>query len=261
VIEHVVQGLLVSGLTLLVVGRVVGPARVTDRISRRTTCRELRRLRQLVEVCSISDPETATKAVAAALTEVLHLRDCWFEPTPLDPGIPELGPGGDVSVTVQRRGRGGLLLPDRVALPVRGSGRFVLRGHPTLGSTPEERLIASAMAAALPVPHTSKRQPGVGRPATPVGTLPLVEDLPGADLVHAGLADLRAGRATVPALVVAIAATRLRDLGIDVPDGIAEPEHRLWDLLAADDPDSAHSRYNALVQRIVSFERALACVA
>ena len=64
----------------------------------------------------------------------------------------------------------------------------------------------------------------------------------------------------MPALVVALAATRLRDLGVDVPAAIAEPEHRLWELLAAEDPDSAHGKYNALVQRIVSFERALVCV-
>jgi hypothetical protein len=38
------------------------------------------------------------------------------------------------------------------------------------------------------------------------------------------------------------------------------PEHRLYLRLAADDSDSAHSRYNALIRRLVSFERALACV-
>lgn len=94
-----------------------------------------------------------------------------------------------------------------------------------------------------------------------ISTLRGVDDLPGGDLVRAGLADLRAGRTTVPALVVAIAASRLRDLGLDVPASVNEPEHRLWQLLAEEDSDSAHGRYNALVQRIVSFERALACVA
>lgn len=88
-----------------------------------------------------------------------------------------------------------------------------------------------------------------------------MDDLPGADLVRDGVADLAAGRTSVPALVVSIAASRLRDLGLDVPAGVDEPEHRLWELLAEEDSDSAHGRYNALVQRIVSFERALACVA
>jgi len=39
------------------------------------------------------------------------------------------------------------------------------------------------------------------------------------------------------------------------------PEHRLDELLARADTDSAHSRYNALIRRLVSFERAAECVA
>lgn len=81
-------------------------------------------------------------------------------------------------------------------------------------------------------------------------------DLPGGDLIAAGLDDLRAGRTTVAALLVAIGAPRLRRLGIDVPEAPADPERRLYDLLAADDADTAHGRYNALVRRLVSFERA-----
>ena len=38
------------------------------------------------------------------------------------------------------------------------------------------------------------------------------------------------------------------------------PEHRLYERLAREDPDSAHSRYNALVRRLASFESALECV-
>jgi hypothetical protein len=83
-------------------------------------------------------------------------------------------------------------------------------------------------------------------------------ELPGGDLVQAGLEDLRAGRETSVALLVAIGAPRLRQLGIEVPT-IETPEHRLYDLLARDEPDSAHSRYNALIRRLVSFERALEC--
>lgn len=71
-----------------------------------------------------------------------------------------------------------------------------------------------------------------------------------------GLADLAAGRETVPALVVMAAAPRLRALGLDIPsDGAAQASHRLYALLAQDG-DDAHSRYNALVGRIVSFARA-----
>jgi len=86
--------------------------------------------------------------------------------------------------------------------------------------------------------------------------------LPGADLIREGLRDLANGVESVPALLVLVGAPRLRDLGVDVavpPPG--EPvEHRLYDLLAADDPDDAHSRYNALIRRLVSFERAAECV-
>lgn len=84
--------------------------------------------------------------------------------------------------------------------------------------------------------------------------------LPGADLIDTGLADLAAGRESVPALLVAIGAPRLTQLGLIVPPAPDEPEHRLYAVLARQDSDSAHSRYNALIRRLVSFERALACV-
>jgi hypothetical protein len=86
-----------------------------------------------------------------------------------------------------------------------------------------------------------------------------VDGLPGADLVSDGLQDLAAGAESASALLVSIGAPRLRRLGVDVPQPIAEPEHRLYLLLASADSDSAHARYNALVRRLVSFERALAC--
>src|SRR6266487_3529934 len=83
------------------------------------------------------------------------------------------------------------------------------------------------------------------------------DGLPGADLIEAGLRDLREGRESVSALLVAIGAPRLRNIGIDVPPKPCEcPEHRLYNLLAEDDSDSAHSRYNALVRRLVSYEHA-----
>ncbi len=85
-------------------------------------------------------------------------------------------------------------------------------------------------------------------------------ELPAGDLVEAGLADLAREAESVAALLVAIGAPRLRELGVPVPErSVAAPEHRLYALLAATDADSAHSRYNALLRRLVSFERALAC--
>ena len=85
--------------------------------------------------------------------------------------------------------------------------------------------------------------------------------MPGGDLVRQGLDDLAAGRVTTNALLVSIGAPRLRQLGVPVPHPLDEADHRLWELLAEDGADSAHSRYNALVRRLVSFERALACAA
>ena len=81
--------------------------------------------------------------------------------------------------------------------------------------------------------------------------------LPGAELVEEGVADLHAGRETPVAALVSMAAPRLRDLGVEVPRTIdGRASHRLYELLSEEDPASAHSRYNALVGRIVSFARA-----
>lgn len=83
-----------------------------------------------------------------------------------------------------------------------------------------------------------------------------LQRLPGGDLIEQGLSDLAAAAETVPALVVSIGAPRLRRLGVAVADNVfSHPEHRLYLLLAGEDPEAAHSRYNALIRRLVSFER------
>jgi hypothetical protein len=81
--------------------------------------------------------------------------------------------------------------------------------------------------------------------------------VPGAELVLPGLRDLREGRESTEALLVAIGATRLRALGFEVPAGPSDPEHRLYDHLVQREGFNAHSAYNALVRRLVSFERAM----
>jgi hypothetical protein len=86
-----------------------------------------------------------------------------------------------------------------------------------------------------------------------------MDALPGADLIERGLDDLVGGVESIEALVVAIGAPRLRALGVAVPAAGANPEHRLYRLLAASEPDDAHARYNALIRRLVSYERALEC--
>ncbi|MBI4521469.1 MAG: hypothetical protein HY701_11575 [Gemmatimonadetes bacterium] len=84
-------------------------------------------------------------------------------------------------------------------------------------------------------------------------------NLPGGDLVAQGLDDLARGVESIPALLVSIGAPRLGRLGIRVPAAIAAPERRLFERLQAAHADAAHSRYNALVRRLVSYERTAAC--
>ena len=90
---------------------------------------------------------------------------------------------------------------------------------------------------------------------------PDLTGLPGAEIVTKGLADIAAGADdTVDALLVWIAATRIRELGWPVPTPPPTEEAfelTLYRRLAAqpgcDDPYAA---YNALLRRLVSFARA-----
>jgi hypothetical protein len=94
-------------------------------------------------------------------------------------------------------------------------------------------------------------------------TLPAVHEnldaLPAGDLVLHGLSDLASGIETEAALLVSIGAPRLRQAGLTVPPAFDSPDERLWALLGKEDLDSAHSRYNAYIRRLISFERALEC--
>lgn len=88
-----------------------------------------------------------------------------------------------------------------------------------------------------------------------------MDSLPGGDLISVGIQDLHDQRETIPALLVAIGAPKLRRFGIELPSQLPiNPEHRLYDLLALTAPDTAHSKYNALIRRLVSFQRAMQCV-
>lgn len=83
---------------------------------------------------------------------------------------------------------------------------------------------------------------------------------PGEDLIAQGIRDLEQGHETVAALLAAIGAPRLRRIGFALPSNIpSTPEHRLYEKLRVSDPDASHSRYNALIRRLVSFERAAEC--
>lgn len=86
-----------------------------------------------------------------------------------------------------------------------------------------------------------------------------LESLPAADLIEQGAADLDSGRESVESLLVSIGAPRLRSVGIELSTPITSPEHKLYTLLAEEKGDAAHSVYNSLIRRLVSFERAAAC--
>lgn len=83
--------------------------------------------------------------------------------------------------------------------------------------------------------------------------------LPGGVLVQRGADELARREVTEASLLVSLAATRLTSLGVPVVDPLPDADHRLWALLAEDDPDGAHGRMNALVRELVSFEQALRC--
>jgi len=84
-------------------------------------------------------------------------------------------------------------------------------------------------------------------------------DLPGADIVEQGLADLRQGRISDFSLLLQIAGPSLRALGLDIPDRPSSRpyEHLLYERLEDRLGDDAYSYYNSLIRRIVSYTHAL----
>ena len=88
----------------------------------------------------------------------------------------------------------------------------------------------------------------------------LPSNLPGYDLVAKGIAALARQEITREALLVTIGAPRLRMIGLDIPrvhELSGSPELALYAMLCEEDEDNgAHSRYNGLIRRLVSFERA-----
>lgn len=87
-----------------------------------------------------------------------------------------------------------------------------------------------------------------------------LENLPGFELVSKGVDDLARGTSSREALLVSIAAGRLRESGIPVPPHEqlpSEPELQLYRLLCNERPRDAYSFYNSLLRRLISFEKAL----
>ena len=85
--------------------------------------------------------------------------------------------------------------------------------------------------------------------------------IPGIELIEQGIEDLRQGRESIAALLVDIAAPRLRFIGFDVPPTPArEPaaELRLYALLCvSSEVMDPYRRYNDLLRRLDSACRAL----
>jgi hypothetical protein len=84
--------------------------------------------------------------------------------------------------------------------------------------------------------------------------------LPGEALVGKALADLGRGALTLEALLLTLAVTRLRRLGIDLPEKLPLPEERelaLYQALGRQGVDDAYARYNALLRELTSFLEAL----
>ena len=78
--------------------------------------------------------------------------------------------------------------------------------------------------------------------------------LPGYEIVEPGLNDLENNIESVNALLLLCAGSRLRQLGIAVPySDISDPSIRLYLKLSTLYGDGAHSKYNALRRRLLSF--------
>jgi hypothetical protein len=80
--------------------------------------------------------------------------------------------------------------------------------------------------------------------------------MPGAKLVQQALADFAAGRRSAETLLLERFATRLAHVGVELPaERTPNPEHRLYELLSETESDAAHSAYNALTRRLISYMR------
>ncbi len=100
------------------------------------------------------------------------------------------------------------------------------------------------------------------RGRAPHDALQAYDGLPGYDLVSRGITDLRSGQESIPAFLVGLATGRLTELGIEVPPPWFDdaPDRLYVAVEAAVGDEAAHSHYNALRRRLVSFIHAAAVV-
>lgn len=86
------------------------------------------------------------------------------------------------------------------------------------------------------------------------------EGLPGAKSIVKGLHDIEVGKLSVDSLLIAIAASRLRELGVSIHgegDLPASPELLLYEELLRANVSDAYYEYNARLRRLDSFISAL----
>ena len=84
--------------------------------------------------------------------------------------------------------------------------------------------------------------------------MPDLTGLPGADRILRGLRDLEVGIHSTNACLVAVAASRLRALGLAVPLAAPEePDLALYESLRDHPSGDPYYRYNALRQELSSF--------
>ncbi len=83
--------------------------------------------------------------------------------------------------------------------------------------------------------------------------------LPGEEMVAQGMADLAEKRVSDFSLLLLVASPRLRELGFEIRDQphLRPYEHALYARLEERLGTGAHSYYNSLIRRIVSYARAL----
>lgn len=86
-----------------------------------------------------------------------------------------------------------------------------------------------------------------------------IDDLPGAQLIRTGFADLQSGKHSAEGLLLASATSRLRHLGIPIPESardIEDPEHALYSALNerfSGPGEDTYYRYNAWRRELDSF--------
>jgi hypothetical protein len=113
---------------------------------------QLRRLHRVASRAALGDTtEDLTLQVCAEMIDLLHLRDCWFEPAPFLADLPQLAFDGTLDPPVYRWVGDDFGLPPHAAsivLDVRGQvvGRFVLATEPDAAVPVERHLVAVALA-------------------------------------------------------------------------------------------------------------------